>query len=282
MTLDQLKAMDAEDMRRFLTIKGRSEEHEAMKGLPSVPAGKRKSQDSRLGQMTGDGGGGDEKKTDDDDDDPVEEMMTPPEEPGIFRVWWFICSPIYAPMYYLIPKPSPKRFLTTFNCSLAFIASYSYFLIYCVEMFGKTVLGSEKNEGMNLVLSFTVLAAGTSIPDLVSSMAVSRQGEGDMAVSSSIGSNIFDILVGLPIPWIIKTGIVENVKGNANYKVKIISPYIGMYVILLTLMVGLVICAIMFNNWKLNKTLGMMMSVFYIIFLGIVLPVELVDQGPYF
>ena len=27
-------------------------------------------------------------------------------------------------------------------------------------------------------------------------------GQGDMAVSSSIGSNIFDILVGLPLPWL--------------------------------------------------------------------------------
>ena len=39
--------------------------------------------------------------------------------------------------------------------------------------------------------------------DLLSSLIVARQGEGDMAVSSSIGSNIFDILVGLPLPWIL-------------------------------------------------------------------------------
>ena len=30
-----------------------------------------------------------------------------------------------------------------------------------------------------------------------------------MAVSSSVGSNIFDILVGLPIPWLLSTGIVR-------------------------------------------------------------------------
>merc|ERR1711907_654757 len=51
------------------------------------------------------------------------------------------------------------------------------------------------------VMGLTFLAAGTSIPDLLSSVIVARQGLGDMAVSSSVGSNIFDILMGLPIPW---------------------------------------------------------------------------------
>merc|ERR1712050_71036 len=52
------------------------------------------------------------------------------------------------------------------------------------------------------VSGITILAAGTSIPDLISSYIVARQGEGDMAVSSSIGSNIFDVTVGLPMPWL--------------------------------------------------------------------------------
>ena len=51
-------------------------------------------------------------------------------------------------------------------------------------------------------MGLTLLAAGTSVPDLLSSVIVARMGEGDMAVSSSIGSNIFDILVGLPLPWL--------------------------------------------------------------------------------
>jgi len=54
-------------------------------------------------------------------------------------------------------------------------------------------------------MGLTFLAAGTSIPDLLSSVIVARQGAGDMAVSSSIGSNIFDVLVGLPLPWLCAT-----------------------------------------------------------------------------
>ncbi|EMP34045.1 Sodium/potassium/calcium exchanger 2 [Chelonia mydas] len=46
------------------------------------------------------------------------------------------------------------------------------------------------------IMGLTMLAAGTSIPDLITSVIVARKGLGDMAVSSSVGSNIFDITVG--------------------------------------------------------------------------------------
>merc|ERR1719223_2453198 len=128
---------------------------------------------------------------------------------------------------------------------------------------------------MITVLGFTILAAGTSIPDLVSSMAVAKAGEGDMAVSSSIGSNIFDILVGLPIPWIIKIGIIEmGVRGNSDFTVQIKSAYIVVYVIILVIMVLCVITSIHLLNWYLNKMLGLGMALLYALFLIIVLSVE--------
>ena len=46
------------------------------------------------------------------------------------------------------------------------------------------------------IMGLTVLAAGTSIPDLITSVLVARKGYGDMAVSSSVGSNLFDVTIG--------------------------------------------------------------------------------------
>ena len=37
------------------------------------------------------------------------------------------------------------------------------------------------------IMGLTFLAAGTSVPDLITSVIVARKGFGDMAVSSSIG-----------------------------------------------------------------------------------------------
>ena len=72
-------------------------------------------------------------------------------------------------------------------------------MVWAVEIIGATF-------GIpSIVMGLTFVAAGTSVPDLLSSVIVARRGQGDMAISSSIGSNIFDILVGLPLPWLIYT-----------------------------------------------------------------------------
>ena len=54
------------------------------------------------------------------------------------------------------------------------------------------------------VMGLTFLAMGTSIPDALGSLAVAAKGEGDMAVSNAVGSNVFDICMGLGLPWFIK------------------------------------------------------------------------------
>ena len=53
-----------------------------------------------------------------------------------------------------------------------------------------------------------------------------REGHGDMAVSNAIGSNVFDILVCLGLPWFLDTAIVNPTeyvkvtsKGNSNIRV---------------------------------------------------------------
>merc|ERR1719419_1507470 len=123
-------------------------------------------------------------------------------------------------------------------------------------------------------MGFTLLAAGTSIPDAASSVAVARAGEGDMAISSSIGSNIFDILVGLPIPWMVKSLLVER---NVGYRIPIRSPYLAFFVLLLLFMVFCVVLAIHVLGWKLNKPLGICMALLYAVFLGIALTVYIVE-----
>lgn len=59
------------------------------------------------------------------------------------------------------------------------------------------------------VMGMTFVAAGVSIPDALSSIAVIKEGYGDMAVSNAVGSNVFDILVCLGLPWFIQTGILH-------------------------------------------------------------------------
>ena len=119
-------------------------------------------------------------------------------------------------------------------------------------------------------MGLTVIAAGTSIPDALSSVTVAKEGYGDMAVSSSIGSNVFDILVGLPIPWMIKTGIIDSFESEVPIK----SDYLLAQTITLIMMVAFLIISIMSTGWKLSKQLGFVMFMLYMVFLVISLYME--------
>merc|ERR1739842_34487 len=104
----------------------------------------------------------------------------------------------------------------------------------------------------------TFLAAGTSVPDLLSSVIVAKLGQGDMAVSSSIGSNIFDILIGLPGPWLIFAAIHGGV-----YSVEAGTLFSSL--LLLMIMLIAVLLAIMCNGWKLTHRLGWSMFVLWVL-----------------
>ena len=47
----------------------------------------------------------------------------------------------------------------------------------------------------DLLIGLTIVAVGTSLPELASSIAAARRGENDLAVGNIIGSNIFNTLV---------------------------------------------------------------------------------------
>lgn len=50
------------------------------------------------------------------------------------------------------------------------------------------------------VISLTIIAFGTSLPELVTTVVAARRGEQDLAVGNIIGSNIFNICIVLGIP----------------------------------------------------------------------------------
>jgi len=139
----------------------------------------------------------------DDDDDEEDEPFNPFEMPDSIgsKILWGISFPLSLLLWLTVPdcrRPIFKKFWpVTFTLCIVWIAILAYFMVWMATVFGETVGIPDP------VMGLTLLAAGTSVPDLLSSIAVARAGKGDMAVSSSIGSNVFDILVGLPVPWFV-------------------------------------------------------------------------------
>jgi Ca2+/Na+ antiporter len=191
------------------------------------------------------------------------ENLCPPKDANLFGfVKYLFLFPIVATLSVTIPdvrRPGMQKgywCYLSFFISICWIGVYSYFMVGWTETIGNT-LGIK-----TFIMGLTFLAAGTSVPDLLSSVIVARMGEGDMAVSSSIGSNIFDILVGLPVPWFIYT-----VWPSKPAVVKIGAEGVWLSILILLGMLVMIIVSIHLSGWKLTKGLGFVMFFFYFLFL---------------
>lgn len=107
------------------------------------------------------------------------------------------------------------------------------------------------------ILGLTLLAAGTSFPDLVASLIVAKQGSIDMAVSNAFGSNNFDILLCLGLPWLLS---IYAVTGRAE-----VIDTSGIVVALFSLIATtgawfLYMCA---TKWVLTPGIGLTMLTTY-------------------
>jgi sodium/potassium/calcium exchanger 2 len=203
----------------------------------------------------------------DDADENAALSLDMPEGASRSAMFWYVFTyPLVAVMYCTMPDIRDKRYqrswkiaVTEFVLSLGWIGIFSLTLVDCITVCSNTV-------GIpTTVAGITVLAAGTSVPDLISSYIVARNGEGDMAVSSSIGSNIFDVTVGLPLPWLIYC-ITQSISRGTYTTVSVQSDSLFFSLIVLILMLLAVIGTIMFYGWKLTKALGYVMMFLYVIY----------------
>ena len=126
-----------------------------------------------------------------------------------------------------------KSYLRAFFVSIAFVALISYALAESAVAFAEAIRVPA------VVVALTVLAAGTSVPDMFASITVAKQGRGDMAIANAVGSNIFDIMVGLGLPWILAmamgSGIVHvDTAGLLSSALLLFGTVILLFIFLLT------------------------------------------------
>jgi K+-dependent Na+/Ca+ exchanger-like protein len=190
------------------------------------------------------------------------------------RINWVIFLPINFLFAMTIPdcrkEEKQKFFYISFVVSILWIAAWSYLMVWWATEICYTF------EMPITVMGLTVLAAGTSVPDLITSVIVAKKGHGDMAVSSSIGSNIFDLCMGLPMPWFVDNVIVKPIKDSKFGKsYTLISSDNALF--FLSMLVGLLavtVISIMCFRWKISKPMGLFCLIMYFIFISLALAAE--------
>ncbi|KAM8747678.1 sodium/potassium/calcium exchanger 2 isoform 2-T4 [Acanthopagrus schlegelii] len=214
------------------------------------------------------GTAGQEGETAEDEEEEDQPLSLSWPESNRKRFTYLLIIPIVLPLWLTLPdvrKTSSKKFFPiTFLGAICWIACFSYLMVWWAHQVGETIGITEE------IMGLTILAAGTSIPDLITSVIVARKGLGDMAVSSSVGSNIFDITVGLPFPWLMWSLF------RGMQPVQVSSNGLFCAIVLLFLMLLFVIVSIAACKWRMSKLLGFIMFLLYFVFL--VLSVMLEDK----
>jgi len=179
------------------------------------------------------------------------------EEEGV------ISAAVSAPMSVLfkvsIPdctEPETKHlYIVTFLSSVMWIGILSYFMVAWASKLGCM---------LNIhpaVMGCTLLAAGTSVPDAIGSLLVAKQGQGDMAVSNAIGSNVFDILLGLGLPWMLN-GLIYNVSLSVDAE-----NLVPLSFILVGSLIGVYMSSLL-CGFYLSKPLGLFFFSLYFVFVA--------------
>ncbi|XP_052746522.1 sodium/potassium/calcium exchanger 4-like [Bicyclus anynana] len=126
------------------------------------------------------------------------------------KLYWLVSWPIRIMLWCTIPdcKKYYRIYPVSLMMCIMWIAGVSYLVAWIITIIGDTLDIPDSITGLIIV------AAGASIPEAVSSVLVTIKGHGTMGVSNTIGSNTFDILLCLGLPWFVKSAFFPSDPNN--------------------------------------------------------------------
>lgn len=100
--------------------------------------------------------------------------------------------------------------LSTFAAVMWFLAGLALLLVASRMLVWGAVSIATSFGVSDLVIGLTIVAIGTSLPELAASVASNLKGEDDIAVGNVIGSNIFNMLAVLALPGLFAPTVIEE------------------------------------------------------------------------
>lgn len=108
-----------------------------------------------------------------------------------------------------------------------------------------------------VIIGLTIVAVGTSLPELITSIVASLKKEGDIAIGNVVGSNIFNLLSIL--------GITAVILPIASEGIKLID--LGMFLLTAVIMLPLARTGFVLKRWE-----GALLLAAYIIYVYLIIP----------
>lgn len=107
------------------------------------------------------------------------------------------------------------------------------------------------------IISLTIIALGTSLPELVTSVTATKKGEYDIAIGNVVGSNIFNIgiVIGLPVALLGGIGTIAF-------------SYVDLIVMIAT---ALMLFVFSRNDYKISRREGICFLLVFVVYYGYVM-----------
>lgn len=112
------------------------------------------------------------------------------------------------------------------------------------------------------IISLTIVAIGTSLPELVTTITAARQNKSDLLVGNIIGSNIFNICFVLALPVVFAGGI-----NSGHFEI------IDLVMLMFS---SLLLCLLARHNHKITRLEGILMLLVFTIYYGFIIYTALI------
>ena len=178
---------------------------------------------------------------------------------GIIIILFFLVF-----VYYLISTMRNKTDSTEEKPKYNILKSIVFTIvgIVCLVLGSNAVVDSASHIARILgvserMISLTIIALGTSLPELVTSVTATRKGEYDIAIGNVVGSNIFNIGIVLGLPLVLFGGIK--------------SFSINMIDIVVMVLSSVLLLLFSFKDRKISKIEGIIFLTIFIIYYSFVI-----------
>lgn len=127
----------------------------------------------------------------------------------------------------------------------------SNFVVDSATFLAKTLGVSER------IIALTIIAFGTSLPELVTSVTATKKGEYDIAIGNVVGSNIFNIgmVIGIPVALFGGIGLITF-------------SYIDLLVMIAS---AILLFMFAFNDYKITKKEGILFLIVFVVYYSYVI-----------
>lgn len=156
--------------------------------------------------------------------------------------------------YFEPPHPLSNR-ARQFILDISLVISGLVFLVAGSNILVRSAIDIATSLGVSeFVISVTVVAAGTSLPEVATSVVASFRGERDIAVGNIVGSNIFNILAVLGLSSLVSP---EGIT---------VSAHVLQFDMMVMLAAALICLPVFFTGFEITRIEGMFLLTCYLIY----------------